>query len=355
METPSRPSDISAVILAGGLNSRVSGKNKSFLRVLGEPMIDRVLKILKPVFREIIIVTNKPEAYSKYRDVCVTSDLYPGAGPLGGLHAGLAYAKSEAVFLISSDMPFLSAELIRDQMLEYRSGEILFPLNERFYEPMHSIIPKSYVSLLDQHLSLGKGKKLIEFLRALPHRVFVPSKSYLRLHPFKNINTYRDLEDFGIKGYVRIVQSGTEESFIDRSQAVELGEHLAFSGWGMCAGAETPLIVKVLEGMNRAGGLSKLVQSEESAPACFWPLVEKGENHQGAETILDSLSNQVILLGEHKNVNQFKHHNLSKTIVMISGEIDEVSDPIQHKKVIRVASVLQAIELINQSVRPDKP
>lgn len=353
MDTHSCPSGFSAVILAGGLNSRVSGKNKSFLRVLGEPMIDRVLKILKPVFREIIIVTNKPEAYSKFKDVSVTCDVFKGAGPLGGLHAGLKSAKSEAVFLVSSDMPFLSAELIQEQMLEYRPGEILIPVNERFYEPMHSIISREYVALVEEHLSMRKEKKLIGFLRAQPHRVFVPSKSYLRLHPFLNINTYTDLEEFGIKGYVRIVQSGSANAEGDFKQAAELGEYLAFSGWGMCTGEETPMTGKVLEGTTRAGGLSKLVHLKENDSSLFWPLKQPVENHQEAETVLKRISSHVILFGNHKNPDKSPHHHPSKTTVRLSRMFHRVNHPEQDERVIKFGSALQAIEMINRSSRQE--
>ena len=46
------------VILAGGLNTRFSGKEKAFLKIDGMCILDRVLDTFKAVFHEIILVTN---------------------------------------------------------------------------------------------------------------------------------------------------------------------------------------------------------------------------------------------------------------------------------------------------------
>ncbi|MBI4739917.1 molybdenum cofactor guanylyltransferase, partial [Candidatus Woesearchaeota archaeon] len=99
---------ISAAILAGGKNSRMSGENKAFIRIGQRPIIEVVIKILEGIFEEIILVTNSPEEYKAYeKRATVCRDIVKNTGPLGGIYSALSTAKEEAVFFVACDMPFL--------------------------------------------------------------------------------------------------------------------------------------------------------------------------------------------------------------------------------------------------------
>ncbi len=50
------------------------------------------------------------ERLRKY--LSIYPDLHPSSGPLGGLHSAFAHTRSEEIFLIGCDMPFVSRELI---------------------------------------------------------------------------------------------------------------------------------------------------------------------------------------------------------------------------------------------------
>ena len=41
----------------------------------------------------------------------MVSDVYPGQGPLAGVHAGLNSSNHDKNFIVACDMPFVSAEL----------------------------------------------------------------------------------------------------------------------------------------------------------------------------------------------------------------------------------------------------
>ena len=53
--------EINAIILAGGKNSRMSGQDKAFLEIEGQPIIERLIGKLKLLVNKIIVVTNSPE------------------------------------------------------------------------------------------------------------------------------------------------------------------------------------------------------------------------------------------------------------------------------------------------------
>ena len=81
---------MTGIILSGGENSRM-GANKAFVVMDGERLIDRLLKIFKDLFREVIVVTNAPLDYIDL-DITIVTDIYPGKKALGGIYTGLFYA-----------------------------------------------------------------------------------------------------------------------------------------------------------------------------------------------------------------------------------------------------------------------
>jgi molybdopterin-guanine dinucleotide biosynthesis protein A len=79
---------ISVVVLAGGASRRM-GTNKALLRVdEGETLIARVVSNMAALSDDLIVVSNTPELYADL-PVRQVGDIYPGSGPLAGLHAGL--------------------------------------------------------------------------------------------------------------------------------------------------------------------------------------------------------------------------------------------------------------------------
>ena len=71
---------IMVVILAGGLNKRFNGQNKAFIRLGGQTIIERLYRLFKDLFNDIIIVTNNPVLFSGF-DCLVTADLFPFGRP----------------------------------------------------------------------------------------------------------------------------------------------------------------------------------------------------------------------------------------------------------------------------------
>lgn len=98
---------MTAVILAGG-KSRRMGRDKLLLPLEGERLLDRAVRRYGEFFSRVLVSVSGPERYPELGEARVF-DLYPGAGPLAGLHAGLL-AAGEDVFLTGADMPFSSPE-----------------------------------------------------------------------------------------------------------------------------------------------------------------------------------------------------------------------------------------------------
>ena len=117
---------ISIVVLAGGQSQRM-GSNKALLRIDDrETLIERVVNNLKPLSDDIVLVSNAPELYADL-PVRQTADLFPGAGPLAGLHAGLQTARHPWSLVVACDMPLVDHRLVRFMILLTQGHDLVVP------------------------------------------------------------------------------------------------------------------------------------------------------------------------------------------------------------------------------------
>jgi molybdopterin-guanine dinucleotide biosynthesis protein A len=183
--------DCSAVILSGGLNSRMAGRNKAFLEVGGESILGRLLAGLRPHFAEILLVTRQPHLYAGF-PVRVIEDIYPDRSSLTGIHAALVKARSAYIFVVPCDTPFLEPAVVRLLLgaLEPRY-DVVVPMLEDHYEPLCAIYSKRCVPLIEAMLERG-DYKIIDLYERM--RVKVLSAERIRaadpeLRSFFNVNT----------------------------------------------------------------------------------------------------------------------------------------------------------------------
>jgi molybdopterin-guanine dinucleotide biosynthesis protein A len=182
--------DITAVILAGGKNSRMKRKDKAFLVVHKKPIIERTLAALRKNFKDILIVTNSPSKYRKYK-VRTVRDSIRGAGPLGGIYSGLKTINTEAAFFCACDMPFLHNDIIKKQAYFFnRKKPSCLVAYCGSIQPLHSIYTKEMLlpisrSIAKEQLSIKKflngyrDKKAIRFpirYRKCFHNVNTPQE-----------------------------------------------------------------------------------------------------------------------------------------------------------------------------------
>ncbi len=98
-----------AIILAGGKSSRM-GTNKALLQLNGKTVIEGIVEKLENIVDDIIIVTNTFEDYA-FLHLPMVEDKRKNMGPLAGIEAGLAAAKTERNLIVACDMPFISVDL----------------------------------------------------------------------------------------------------------------------------------------------------------------------------------------------------------------------------------------------------
>jgi len=186
----------SAIILAGGKNSRI-GRNKAFIRLPnGQTILQNSISILQNIFPEIIIVANRKEAYREF-DVSVVEDLIKECGPLGGIFTGLCHSESQRNFVTACDMPFIRPALIRSLLAESGTYDVVIPEVDGEAEPLFGVYSKNSIPIIFEHLQ-KRNLKMREVLAKLKVRT-VTTETIDRVDPrhlcFFNINTEEDLRE----------------------------------------------------------------------------------------------------------------------------------------------------------------
>ena len=143
----------SAAILAGGQATRFGGRDKSALLVDGRAILDRQVTALASLTADLLIVGGQrpdvargvqpgdrgPERAAPR----FVSDIVPGCGPLGGLHAALTAARGDALFLVACDMPYVSSPFIAYLLSLAGDADIVVPQSERGYHPLCAVYTRA--------------------------------------------------------------------------------------------------------------------------------------------------------------------------------------------------------------------
>lgn len=73
---------LTLLIQAGGESRRMGG-DKALKQFLGEPLIQRLVKRLKPLGQDMAVVARQPEDYA-FLNLPTHTDVQPGGGPWAG-------------------------------------------------------------------------------------------------------------------------------------------------------------------------------------------------------------------------------------------------------------------------------
>lgn len=185
---------ITGVILAGGKSARF-GSNKALAIVNGLSIIEQTAHTMDRLFGHHLLITNTPELY-KFLNWPMTGDLFPGAGPLAGIHAALSCSKTPHAFIAGCDMPRLNPILIRHLCTLLDDWDVILPQLDNGPEPLHALYSKTALPVISESLVQGE-RKLQTVLASLKVRT-ITTQEILAVVPdlgsFANINRQADLK-----------------------------------------------------------------------------------------------------------------------------------------------------------------
>ena len=189
------------VVLAGG-RSRRYGSPKARARLAGVTLLEHALAILQAAGLETGVIANRVDdlpAGALSAAAPVRPDLTPGAGPLGGLHAGLVWARERGdagVFLLGCDLPLVPPALVARLATGLDATRPTVPASPGplGIEPLCACYPVSLGDAAEEWLSAGRFG-MGEFVRA--HDPVVVARDQLASvagaeYAFLNVNTPAD-------------------------------------------------------------------------------------------------------------------------------------------------------------------
>jgi molybdopterin-guanine dinucleotide biosynthesis protein A len=144
------------ILLAGGRSSRM-GTNKLLLELAGEQVIGKIKKEMSSMFSHCLLVANEEEPYRSLA-VPIVSDVYPGKGPLAGIHAGLSASDAKVNFVVAGDMPFASPELADYLLTELGEHDALIPMVKGQAHPLFAVYTKNCIQPFAACLEEGQLK-----------------------------------------------------------------------------------------------------------------------------------------------------------------------------------------------------
>jgi len=133
------------------------GANKAFLDFAGQTLLDRALGALGAACGNITIVGD-PVTFANYAPV--VSDIFPGCGPLGGIHSALASSSAELNVMLAVDMPFVSHDLLEFLLraAEDTDAMVTVPKTSRGFQPLCAVYRRAFLSTAERALKAGKYK-----------------------------------------------------------------------------------------------------------------------------------------------------------------------------------------------------
>jgi molybdopterin-guanine dinucleotide biosynthesis protein A len=190
---------VAGVILAGGKNTRMGGRDKAFLRVGSQPIVERTLALFTMAFPHVVVVSNDPVKYRAY-PVEVVTDEIAGAGPLSGIHAGLGRVRQPYAFVAACDMPHLRTEPIAFLIGRLADHDAVVPVWEDDVEPLHALYATRLRSRIEE--ALRCGVRAIRDLLPTWNVAYVPEAELRRIpgaeESFRNVNTPEEAARYDI-------------------------------------------------------------------------------------------------------------------------------------------------------------
>ncbi len=187
-------SPLTGFVLAGGKSTRM-GRDKAALSLNGRTLLETALAAVRPVVNEVFILGPR-EPYCNFAPV--VADIFPGCGPLSGIHAALAQTKTEFNLMIAVDTPFLSAGLLRylaERALAARAV-VTAPEINGYPQPLCAVYSQDFLPIAERALRAGAYKIVPLFPNGgtLVIRETELARVAFTAEMFENLNTPEDLE-----------------------------------------------------------------------------------------------------------------------------------------------------------------
>lgn len=189
---------ITGLILAGGKGTRMGHIDKGLQAIDGSTLAALTLERLKPQVASVLISANRNlDIYAQFGYPVLQDDIPGYAGPLAGMHAGLAQCKTPYLLTVPCDTPGFPQDLAQRLAvaLTFAAADVAFavtgePGNPELH-PVFCLMKTDLLPSLSAYLR-GGGHKVAGWLLRQPHA----QAHFTDQAAFININTPEELENF---------------------------------------------------------------------------------------------------------------------------------------------------------------
>jgi molybdopterin-guanine dinucleotide biosynthesis protein A len=151
------PTDAAAFILAGGKSTRM-GTDKAFVMLDGRTLLARALELAWAAASDVRIVGDRAK-FAAFAPV--VEDVFPGCGPLGGIHAALRASQADLNLILAVDVPFVTLALLQYLMQRARERPLAIATVARSgtgWQPLCAVYRREFAEAAEMSLQAGRYK-----------------------------------------------------------------------------------------------------------------------------------------------------------------------------------------------------
>lgn len=186
---------VTTFILAGGKSTRM-GTDKAFVMLEGRTLLARMLELARSVTGEVRIVGD----HRKFANFGpVVEDIFPGCGPLAGIHAALRSSQTDLNLMLAVDLPFLSPAFLTFLIERARDSgaTVTIARTGEGWQPLCAVYRPAFADSAENALRAGRYK--IDALFETTQTQVIDEEELraagFSVELFRNLNTPQDLAD----------------------------------------------------------------------------------------------------------------------------------------------------------------
>jgi molybdenum cofactor guanylyltransferase len=187
--------DLTAFILAGGNSTRM-GTDKAFVMFGGRTLLARALEVCRTITSDVRVVGDRKK-FAPFAPV--VEDVFPGCGPLAGIHAGLRDSETDWNVVLAVDLPFVSPALLLFLVAQARESRamVTVPRAGEGWQPLCAIYRRAFADAAETALRAGRYKIDALFDESLIRPVGEEDLRRAGFSPevFRNLNTPKELAE----------------------------------------------------------------------------------------------------------------------------------------------------------------
>lgn len=186
-------SEITVVILAGGMGRRMGGQDKGLIEYQGRPLIQHITDAIRVQNEKIVINANRnAQEYEQFGYPVIPDGLSGFQGPLSGFLSAMESVDSEYILTLPCDGPIVYASYVTQmaQHMNESTCDIVVAADEERMQPVYALIPVRLADDLRDFLNSGERKIDSWYARHQTQLQVFPAESGF----FTNINTPEELQ-----------------------------------------------------------------------------------------------------------------------------------------------------------------